>query len=97
MADYLSRHPSAYSGAVIKSEQIFKDWFTINVVNEFANDLEEAIMAKSKKATNFISKPISQSEVRTKIFTVSEQNGSARLTAKTNKSGTTNNFVQNEL
>ena len=49
MADYLSRHPSPFSGAVIKTEQMFNDWFTINVVNEFANDLEEAITAKGKK------------------------------------------------
>ena len=57
MADYLSCHPSPYSGAVIKSEQMFNDWFTINVVNEFANDLEEAIMAKGKKTTTFCSEP----------------------------------------
>ena len=49
MADYLSRHPFSYSGAVIQSEQMFNDWFTINVVNEFANNLDEAIMAKGKK------------------------------------------------
>ena len=91
MADYLSRHPSPYSGAVIKSEKMFNDWFTINVVNEFANDLEEAIMAKGKKAANFISEPISQSEV----FTVSKQNGSALLTAKTNESGKTITFKTN--
>ena len=97
MVDYLSRHPSPYSGAVIKVEQMFNDWFTINVVNEFANDLEEATLAKGKKATNFISEPISQSEARTKVFTVSEQNGIALLTAKTNKSGKTNNYIQNEL
>ena len=70
MADNLSRHPSPCSGAVIKSEQMFSDWFTINVANEFANDLEEDITAKGKKVTKFICGPISQSEARTKVFTV---------------------------
>ena len=97
MADYLSRHPSPYSGAVIKSEQMFNDWFTINVVNEFENELEETIMRNAKKRTNFVSQPISQSEVRTRVFTVSEQDASSLLNAKTNKSGKIDNYAYNEL
>ena len=31
MADYLSRHPSEYEGAVAKAEDLFNDWFTINL------------------------------------------------------------------
>ena len=34
MADYLSRHSSEYEGAVAKTEELFNDWFTINVVDE---------------------------------------------------------------
>ena len=97
MADYLSRHPSPYSGAVIKSEQMFNDWFTINVVNEFENELEETIMRNAKKRTNFVSQPISQSESRTRVFTVSEQDASSLLNAKTNKSGKIDNYAYNEL
>ena len=52
MADYLSRHPYAYSGAEIKSEQMFNYWFTINVVNDFAKKLNEAITAKRKNQRN---------------------------------------------
>ena len=97
MADYLSRHPSPYSGAVIKSEQMFNDWFTINVVNEFENELEETIMRNAKKRTNFVSQPISQSEARTRVFTVSEQDASSLLNAKTKKSGKIDNYAYNEL
>ena len=97
MADYLSRHPSPYSGAVIKSEQMFNDWFTINVVNEFENELEETIMRNAKKRTNFVSQPTSQSEARTRVFTVSEQDASSLLNAKTNKSGKIDNYAYNEL
>ena len=97
MADYLSRHPSPYSGAVIKSEQMFNDWFTINVVNELENELEETIMRNAKKRTNFVSQPISQSEARTRVFTVSEQDASSLLNAKTNKSGKIDIYAYNEL
>ena len=86
MADYLSRHPSPFCGAVIKSEQMFNNWFTIIVVNKFAKDLDEAITAKGKKSTQMISGAISQSEARTHVFTVSEQNDSVLQTAKMNKS-----------
>ena len=72
MADFLSRHPSPYSGAVIKSEQMFNDWFTINVVNEFAKDLDQAITVNGKNSTKMISGAIGQSEARTRVFTVSE-------------------------
>ena len=71
MADYLSRHTSSYNGAVIKSEQKFNDWFTINVVNEIANDLDDVIKARVKIATKMFSGTISQSEARTRVFTVS--------------------------
>ena len=97
MADYLSRHPSPYSGTVIKSEQMFNDWFTINVVNEFANELEEAITGNEKKRTKFISRPISQAEARTQVFTVSERDASSLLNAKTNKSGKIDNHAYNYL
>ena len=86
MADYLSRHSSPYSGAVIKSEQMFNDWFTINVVNEFAKELDQATTAKVKKTTKRMSRAISQSEARTHVITVFEQNESVLQTTKVNKS-----------
>ena len=39
MADYLSRHPSEYEGAVAKAEELFNGWFTINVVDEISPKL----------------------------------------------------------
>ena len=76
---------------------MFNDSFTINVVYEFANDLEEAITSKGWKTTKFISGPISQSEARTKVFTVSERNGSSLQNAKTNKSDQIDNHACNEF
>ena len=84
MADYLSRHPSPYSGAVIKSEQMFNGWFTINVVNEFVKGLDHANTAKGKKSTELISRANGQSDARTLEFTVSEQNDNVLQTAKVN-------------
>ena len=68
MADYLSRHQSSYSGAVFKSEQLFNDWFTINVVHEIAEYLDEAVTAKRMKTAKLISEAISQSVSRTRIY-----------------------------
>ena len=39
MADYLSRHPSEYEGSVAKAEELFNDWFTVNVVKEITPEL----------------------------------------------------------
>ena len=86
ISDCLSCHPSPYSGAVIKSEQMFNDWFTINVVKEFAKNLDQSITAKRKKSTKMISRATSQSEARTRVLTVSELNNSVLQTAKVNKS-----------
>ena len=98
MADFLSRHPSPYNGAVIKSEQKFNDWFTINVVNEFANDSNDVIKARGKIATKMISGTISQSEARTRVFTDSQQNNSASQMPKINRSVKDNSTVNsNEM
>ena len=40
MADYLSRHPSEYEGSVAKAEEIFSDWFTVNVVREITPEMK---------------------------------------------------------
>ena len=34
MADYKSRHPSDYEGAVAKAEVLYNDWFTKNVMDK---------------------------------------------------------------
>ena len=34
LADYLSRHPAEYNGSILKAEELFNIWFTINVVKE---------------------------------------------------------------
>ena len=41
MADYLSRHPSEYEGSVAKAEELFNDWFTVNVVKEITPELKQ--------------------------------------------------------
>ena len=64
---------------------MFNDWFTINVVNEIAKDLDEAITAKGNKSMQMISEAIGQWEARTHVFIVSEQNDSVLQIAKTNK------------
>ena len=43
MADYLSRHPSPYEGTSDKAEQLFNDWFTVSVVEEFEKGFENII------------------------------------------------------
>ena len=40
MADYLSRHPSEYEGSVAKAEELFNDWFTVNVVREITPEMK---------------------------------------------------------
>ena len=34
MVDYLFRHPSQYQGSIIKAEEVFNKWFTIDLVKE---------------------------------------------------------------
>ena len=56
MADYLSRHPSEYEGAVAKAEDLFNDWFTINVLDEISPKLPQLVKSckpiKSRESTN---------------------------------------------
>ena len=40
MAEYLSRHPSEYEGSVAKAEELFNDWFTVNVVKEITPEMK---------------------------------------------------------
>ena len=46
MADYLSRHPSEYEGAVAKAEDLFKDWFTKNVLDEISPKLPQLVKTR---------------------------------------------------
>ena len=64
--------------------------FTINVENEFAKDLDEAITGEGKKPAIMITETISHSEARTNLSMVYEQNDSWLQNAKTNKSDKTN-------
>ena len=47
MADYLSRHPSPYEGNVVKAEELFNNWFTINVIDGIKPTLNKAKRAES--------------------------------------------------
>ena len=49
MADYLSRHPSPYEGNVVKAEELFNNWFTINVIDGITPTLNKAKRAESAK------------------------------------------------
>ena len=42
MADYLSRHLSPYEGNVVKAEEMFNNWFTINVIDGITPTLKKA-------------------------------------------------------
>ena len=41
MAYYLSRHLSSCEGSQYTSEHLFNDWFTINVMEDFTNELKK--------------------------------------------------------
>ena len=41
MADYLCRHPSEFDSSVAKAEELFNDWFTVNVVKEITPELKQ--------------------------------------------------------
>ena len=49
MADYLSRHTSEYEGSVAKAEELFTDWFTMNVVKEITSEMKQ--LADLRKPT----------------------------------------------
>ena len=49
MAEYLSRHPSPYEGNVVKAEELFNNWFTINVIDGITPTLNKAMRAESAK------------------------------------------------
>ena len=67
MADNLSRHPSPYEGNVVKAEEMFNNWFTINVIDGITSTLNKA------KRTN-VPKPIrslnGEKELNTQVLTV---------------------------
>ena len=41
MADYLSRHPSEFEGSVAIAEELFNDWFKVNVVKEITPEIKQ--------------------------------------------------------
>ena len=49
MADYLSRHPSPYEGNVVKAEELFNNWFNLNVIDGITPALNKAKRAESAK------------------------------------------------
>ena len=61
MADYLLRHPSQYEQYVVKAEEKFKNWVTINVVDEFAPTLNKAKPIRMQE---------SEKKLHTKVLTV---------------------------
>ena len=70
MADYLSRHPSPFEGSIIKSEYLFNDWFTINVVNEIENALSGRIVSKCERPIKYEKATCCQSEAENSVLTV---------------------------
>ena len=70
MADYLSRHPSEYEGAVAKAKDLFNDWFTIKVLDEISPKLPQLMKSckpiKSRESTN------AKREVTSGVLTIHE-------------------------
>ena len=67
MADFLSRHSSPYEGNVVKAEEMFNNWFTINVIDGITptmNKAKRTIVAKPIRSQN------SEKELNTQVFTV---------------------------
>ena len=56
ITDYLSRHPSPYEGTSVKAEQLFNEWFTVNVVEEFEKGFENTF-GKSQQPIKFEQTP----------------------------------------
>ena len=48
MADYLSRHPPDLEGASLKSEALWKEWFTVNSVISLKDVLEDETQASGQ-------------------------------------------------
>ena len=70
MADYLSRHPSQYEGSSIKSDEMFNNWFTINVVADVAPKSNEAVLANPNKPIRTQKAAAEEIEARNEILTV---------------------------
>ena len=54
-ADYLSRHPSDLEGSTIQAEQLWKEWFTVNVLSQIdaisVNEAKPMVEQKGKVLT----------------------------------------------
>ena len=66
MADYRSRHPSPYEGKVVKAEEIFNNWFTINVIDGITPTLNKA---KRTNVAKRIRSQIGEKELNTQVLT----------------------------
>ena len=49
MAENLSRNPSKCKESIIQYEEMFKEWFTVNVEDEFTNGLKQTVLTKRKE------------------------------------------------
>ena len=67
MADYLSRHPSPYEGNVVEADELFNNWFTINVIDGFTPTLNKA---KRKNVAKPIRSQNGEKELNTQVLTV---------------------------
>ena len=76
MADYLSGHTFPYGGTIIKSEQMFNDQFTINVLGEFTNKVNETIRPKAQQPIGNDNNCNSESEATKTVLTVIKRNDS---------------------
>ena len=64
------RYPSEYEGAVAKAEELFNDWFTINVVDEISPRLPQ-LADQPKPTRSRESKKLKGKNAR-RLFTVHE-------------------------
>ena len=68
MADYLSRHPSVYEGSVAKAEELFNDWFTVNVVKEISPKFKRLADTREPIRTREITKV--EQKLKSEVLTV---------------------------
>ena len=84
MADYLSRHPSSYEGKSVKAEQLFNDWFTVNVVEEFEKGFENTT-GKSQQPIKIEQTPKCDKSINRQWLTVERNKANNTVKRESNK------------
>ena len=89
-AEYLSRHSSPYEGSNVKAEQLFNDWFTVNVAEDFEKGFRNVIgkrhqPIKIERAPNF------DKRVNRQLLTVDSVKANSTVKPEINKLNNSHN------